>query len=79
MATLQSMDITGSLYLGSGSNTSDVGYMWYDTSDDTVKYSGWSGASIIAKELGNSSATASGSIPVPSHNFTELDSRIIIN
>jgi hypothetical protein len=65
MATLMSMDITGSLYPSSGSVTNDVGYLWYDTSDDTMKYSGWSGASIIAKELGNSSATASGSIPVP--------------
>jgi len=30
------MDITGSLYPGSGSNTSDVGYLWYDTSDNTI-------------------------------------------
>ena len=65
MATLMSKDVTGSLYPGSGSNTSDVGYIWYDTSDDTMKYSGWVGTGIVAKELGNSSATASGSIPVP--------------
>jgi hypothetical protein len=65
MAELQSLQIdeSSSFVFPTASNTTDVGYIWFNDSSSVFEYSGWSGDGIIAKELGNSSPSSSGSAP----------------
>ena len=65
MAELQSLLVNDSASnnFPTASNTTDVGYIWFNDSSSKIEYSGWSGDSIIAKELGNSIPSTSGSAP----------------
>ena len=65
MAELQSLLVNDSASnnFPTASNTTDVGYIWFNDSSSKIEYSGWSGDSIIAKELGNSIPSTSGSVP----------------
>lgn len=65
MAELQSLLVNDSASnnFPTASNTTDVGYIWFNDSSSVFEYSGWSGDSIIAKELGNSTPSTSGSAP----------------
>lgn len=68
MAELQSLQIdeSSSFAFPTASNTTDVGYIWFNESSSVFEYSGWENENIVAKVLGNSTATTSGSAPAPS-------------